>query len=80
MSEKWWTKDDLRRARTMVAPALFEAHRHSNPILGAPLTMMMSGGLIKAKPQIGRDGKPISWMISLTEFGQAVREDMKASV
>lgn len=75
--EKWWTKDDLRRGIKMVAPALFEAHRHTNPILGAPLTMMMAGGLIKAKPLLDKGGKPTAWMISLTEFGLAVREEMK---
>lgn len=75
MDQQHWDVEDLKRASKMVTPSLFKAHRHEQPLLGLPLTKMSAAGLIKAEPCL-TEGYPHSWIISLTPFGQAVRDQM----
>lgn len=69
----WWDVGDVQRAARLVSLPHLKAHKHEQMILGEPLTRMFAAGLIGCRPQLVK-GRPVSWMVQITPFGQAVRE------
>lgn len=75
MTASWWNGADVVRAADNARRDArhLRPHRWHSPMLGEGRNRLLALGLIHAKPMLVK-GQPTGWIISVTPFGQAVRE------